>query len=113
MKSSEKSINTHFDRQVLDAADLPQVINGFVYLRSGGQWVMPHIHCNPALLHIDKGQTEEDGRKAEARGTKDLCHQAANMEETVQVEPPIYMYLARMWVCFCTCMCGQHGVHVC
>lgn len=46
--------------------------------------------------------TEEDDRKAEARGTKDLCLQASDTEEMVQVqvESSICMYLVCMRVCF-------------
>lgn len=112
MKSLEKSINS-----------LGQTSFGCSRPATGNKWLRLSLqrrivgyathHCNPALLHIDKGQTEMDGGKAEARGTKDLCHQASDMEETVQVESSIYIYLVHMWVCFCTCMCGQHVVHVC
>lgn len=109
---TERFGKPHLDIQVLDAADPPQVINGFVYLCSGAQWVMPRITVT-SLFCIS---TEDKPRRMAGKlrpGEPKICHQASDTEETVQEESSIYIYLVCMWVCFCTRMCGQHVGHVC
>lgn len=66
-----KPINTHFDRQALDAADPTQIMNGFVYLCSGARWVgYAKHHFNLGSSEFRQRTNWEEWRESWGKGNQ-------------------------------------------